>query len=114
MQLINNLNPETLRKILLFLSTQRGVPVTSLNANLRLFHDMGLDGDDAIELLHLYSKEFNVGLSHFHFSHYFGEEGALSPLRLVFRLFNTGNATEKKMPLTIRDLVNAVAIGDLK
>jgi acyl carrier protein len=41
----------------------------------RLMHDLGLNGDDAIEFMMEYGKRFNVDLSRFFANEYFDGEG---------------------------------------
>jgi acyl carrier protein len=114
MQQLNNvIDEQTNKKIIEFLSDQLSIVATSLHLNDRLFHDLGVDGDDAFELLQLYSKEFNIEINHFPFTDYFGNEGIGSPFNYIWRLITSGQARAKKKPLTIYDLINAAVIGKL-
>ncbi len=114
MQQPNNVIDEQInKKIIEFLSDQLSIAATSLHLNDRLFHDLGVDGDDAVELLQRYSKEFHVEINHFPFTDYFGNEGTGSPFSYIWRLFSIGQARAKKKPLAIFDLINAVAFGKL-
>lgn len=110
----NNTDQEIEAKVLKFISTYRSVPIAGLHLDLRLFHDLGIDGEDALEFIEQYSKEFNVKTDNFNFIEYFGEEGSLSPVTFILRLITTGRIQDKKLPLTIRDLVNAIRFGELK
>jgi hypothetical protein len=44
--------------------------------------DLGVDGDDAVELMEEFSKRFDVDLETFHIGEYFGCEGL--PPRFLF------------------------------
>jgi acyl carrier protein len=65
-----------------------------------LNHDLGIDGDDAAELLSEYAAAFGVDMSGFHFSKYFQGEP---------HLFNwwVPGPIAKLSPVTVRDLVEA-------
>jgi hypothetical protein len=65
----------------------------------RLLHDLGIDGDDAADLLRDYSTSFDVDMSGFDFDRFFGGEP---------HLFNFGDsgstAKDRWLPLTVEDL----------
>lgn len=63
---------------------------------------MGVAGDDGVELLLKYSKQFNVDISGFNFEDYFGSEG-LNPLDIIkLPLYLFG--VRKLKTLTVEDL----------
>ena len=94
-----------------FLSKEISVKENSIKSSDRLFHDLGVDGDDAYELLQHYSVAFNVDLTQFEFSDYFGEEGTGSLLGYIDRLFSTGQARAMKKPITVEDLIVSAKLG---
>ncbi|MBU2714257.1 DUF1493 family protein [Zooshikella harenae] len=86
---------------------------TKLTPSTRIFHDLGVDGDDAVELLEAYSEKFQVNLDKFSINQYFGEEAPLNPLDLVTYLLR-GKLQADKKPLTIKDLLDGIEKGHLK
>jgi acyl carrier protein len=70
-----------------------------LNLDTALNQDLGVDGDDACELLDAFAKKFGVDLSRFHYDRYFGSEAGGLPV------LGFGSSCA---PLTIRDLVQMV------
>ncbi|MBQ9578073.1 MAG: DUF1493 family protein [Ottowia sp.] len=86
------------------LSPERIQPQHSLN------FDLGVDGDDAEELLLAYREKFLVDMSGFDFHRYFDEEShALSLFLLLWRLLAGGE--KPKEPLFVRDLLRAAQLG---
>lgn len=70
--------------------------------------DLGITGDDAINLLNEYCRIFNVGINNFKFENYFLDEGqniALSIKRL-FRI-------NKKRQFSFEHLLNGINTGEL-
>ncbi len=57
-----------------FLSTQLSIPKKKIHLEDSLFHDLGIDGDDAIEVINEYSKRFDVSIANFNVDEYFGAE----------------------------------------
>ena len=47
------------------------------------FYQMGIDGDDAVELIEEFSERFGVDMSGFVCSRYFGPEAAWNPLIFI-------------------------------
>jgi len=68
--------------------------------------DLGITGDDAVELLLDYGKTLNVDLSKFDIRKYFTPEGD-TILPSIIRLF-TGKKEAKSAELTVGDLVKGV------
>lgn len=68
-----------------------GVDVEQISLDTAINLDLGVDGDDAAELLEAFSSRFAVDLATFRFDRYFGSEG-----------LGFGGSMA---PLTIRDLV---------
>lgn len=101
------------QRVIIFFCNHTGAKTSTLDLNSRLFHDLGIDGEDALELLDAFSKKFDVDVSQFPFSEYFGNEGAISPLDLVLKLLGKSPYNDKKF-LSVSDLINAVKLGVLK
>ncbi|PXX41537.1 DUF1493 family protein [Undibacterium pigrum] len=91
-----------------------GVPIQNLSDDTSLFHDLGMDGDDALEFMQEFSRRFHVDLAQFVHSDYFGAEAASNPLALVtglIGLISTTGCTATFHRLEIRDLVQTAMTG---
>jgi len=73
--------------------------------------DLGITGDDAVELIDNFSNEFNVDISGFEFDKYFQEEGSWF-FGWLSDFFNKGERLPR-IGLTINDLAEAVSTGKL-
>ena len=101
------------KKIKQLVAQETEVRVEKLALETRLLEDLGVDGDDAFELLEKYSETFKVDFSKFQFSKYFGQEAGLDILSIFFYLFFPSHIPQSE-PLTIQDLVDAANIGEIK
>jgi acyl carrier protein len=99
-------------QILDFLSKHLLIPKEKINLTDSLFHDLGVDGDDASDLLKEYSKSFNVSLVNFNINKYFGPEGT-SLINIIYELF-TRHSFKTIPRLTVQDLIIAVNLGWLE
>lgn len=88
------------------LAREQGYPVARITRTTRL-EDTGMDGDDAVEFLQAYKREFGVDLTAFRFYHHFGPEGC-NPFWLVVRPWW---ARVAHLPLTVGDLEDAARAG---
>ena len=113
MQQDSNNDKDLQKKVISFVSSFIGIRSESLHMESSLFHDLGVDGEDAVELLEAYSNKFNVDVREFPFLEYFGNEGVLSPFSLITKLV-TGRLKDNKKTLTISDLIQAVKSGSLQ
>ena len=84
-------------------STEQVTPRT------RLLHDLGIDGDDAVEILTDFSKRFGVDLSSLPFQRHFGSELGAG-IRWLVRKVLGGNAI-RLVPITLQDLIDAANQG---
>ncbi len=89
--------------IIKLISDQTGVKADQIFLETRLNQDLGINGDDADELLELYSEAFGVGMTGFHWSKYFRDE----PHWLNFWQWIPGLRGSKRDPISVRDLVEA-------
>ena len=78
-----------------------------LKLTTRVNHDLGLDGDDALEFMQTYADTYNIDLTNFVFLSYFGEEKGINPVALIRYLLK---GSELK-PLTIEMLMDASISG---
>ncbi len=96
-----------------FLSTFLGIKEEEINFADSLFHDLGVDGDDASELLKNYSSNFNVDIDDFEFENYFGVEASASLVQVIFKGLIKSDEHDRKK-LTVEDLANGVKLGRLE
>lgn len=96
--------------MILFLSKSLSVKEGDINLGSRLFHDLGVDGDDAKELMDNYADEFNVSLDGFDFNQYFGPENPISVIDLFLSFFKRNNQENIK-ELKVEDLIDAAESG---
>ncbi|MNN75417.1 hypothetical protein D3C81_1917210 [compost metagenome] len=90
-------------------------PSKGLSASTTLFGDLGVDGDDADELLAAFGKRFNVDLSTLDVGKHFGSESTW-PWAFFYwlRLWSRPGTPEQKAglsPISIADLVRAAESG---
>jgi hypothetical protein len=77
---------------------------SKLRPEADLFLDLGVDGDDAEDLLHRFREGLGVNLEALQFGRHFGPE-AFNPL--VFLLPGWWRSKRQRIPVTIADLVEA-------
>lgn len=99
--------PDLLPRLAALLEREQGYPSARVTRATRLSEDAGMDGDDAVEFLQAYAREFGVNLSAFRFYHHFGPEGC-NPWWLVVRPWW---ARVRHLPLTVGDLEDAARAG---
>jgi acyl carrier protein len=107
-----NVNSSNQTDVILFVSDQLSIPIEKINLNQSLFHDLGVDGDDAIELIEKYALKFHVAINEFNFDEHFGQEGAPSPLAFIIEFLFRKNYKQKKR-FTVADLVRGVGSGKI-
>ena len=95
-----------IQEIVSLLAKKTGLKVAELSLDARLLHDLGVDGDDARELILAFAHEFGVDISAFRFSKHFRSEPSLLNV-LWFLPSHKEERIERKVPVTIRDLVEA-------
>lgn len=79
-----------------------GLNECDISINHSLNFDLGIDGNDAVELIEFFSKEFEVDMSDFRFSVYFGPEIGLTPFSILMYFLSP---SKKKKPLKVADLI---------
>lgn len=102
-------------RVVAFVAEQRGVRAERLKPETTLFGDLGTDGDDGIELLADFAREFHVDMNGCDASRYFGSEG-LPPWFLFYWIilaFRRGTPEERArlQPIRIADLVRSAESG---
>jgi acyl carrier protein len=67
-------------EVMQFVANARGMSLGRIHPDSRLLEDLGLDGDDALELMLDFFERFHVSKDGFVFNQYFGPEAGWSPL----------------------------------
>jgi acyl carrier protein len=98
--------------ILRLLAQKTGRKPDNITNGARLLHDLGLDGDDAAEVIAEISKTLKVDISAFDYSKYFRSEPSLLSL-LWFLPSQRNEQVSKKRPITVAELINAAELGKL-
>ncbi len=105
-------NSDLRNRILNFVSDELRLAKEKLRLDASLSHEYGVDGDDAVEFLQLYSETFDVDLSGFEIEKYFYHEGSMSLVAFLFEWLS-GKKKAKKKFLTIKDLIDGAYKGRL-
>ncbi|AFD07247.1 DUF1493 family protein [Solitalea canadensis] len=99
---------DTIKK---FIVKQAAVTEIEVTECASLENDLGITGDDAVEFIIAFGKEFNVDVSKFSAAEYFEPEGdRIFPA--IIRLF-TGRQKAKQKDLIMKHLEKAVIAGRL-
>ena len=85
-----------------FLRKELRLPSSPLSATTRLLQDLGVDGDDGVELIQRFGQRFDVDLSEFQPSRHFGPEAGGNPLIWVWWVLS--RRWPKFVPITLADL----------
>ena len=96
-------------KVLQLVAKKTGLQLAKLTMDSRLLHDLGVDGDDAAELLTSFADEFRVDMTTFRFSKHFRPEPSLLDLISFLRSPHQDDLSTK-IPITLRDLADAATI----
>ena len=97
------------------LSQLSGLPPEKIRPESRIYHDLGINGDDADELLRAFAREFNVDLTEFPFDKFFSDEASVSlgPLWtwLLKLAGRQASDTGDRCQITLADLELAAELG---
>jgi len=109
------MHPATAEEVTEFIAKFAYTPLERLSASTTLFGDLGIDGDDADELLAAFGKHFDVEMSSLDVARHFGPENTW-PWTVIcwFMLWSRSGTPEQKArlsPITIADLVRAAKCG---
>jgi acyl carrier protein len=110
------------QQVIQFIARQISEKSEKISLETRINIDLGVDGDDAVKLFDEFSKHFKVDLSNFQYDKYFGSEGGVDLIGLVWMFYwidckvfrKTHNPSYSIEPITIQDLVEAAEIGRLE
>ena len=98
---------ETIEVVIRFVAEETGVEPSRITAATRLGEDLGVDGDDATDLMAAFASRFSVDLGEFDHSLHFGPEAGWSPFS-VFRVFTD---QEDLQPVTVGQMAEAAEKG---
>lgn len=105
------MSTEIFQKIRTFIVKETGVKPSKITLDAELEDDLGISGDDTVDLLTAFSKEFNVDISRFRARDYIRPEGD-SILPEIIRTF-TGTKSAVRKGLRIEHLEKAAITGSL-
>jgi len=73
-------------RVVSFTADQIGMTPEEIRLDSRLLHDLGMDGDDAVEFFEKFSERFHVDVTALgnRWSQHFGSEGGVNPVLLAF------------------------------
>jgi hypothetical protein len=102
-------------QVVSFVAQERCAPQHRVRMDSTICGELGVDGDDAAELIEEFAKHFSVDLSGYDHKRYFGPEGfnpfAMLWVLLLQLLGRTPEQAAGLCPLTVGDLVAAAAAG---
>ena len=98
----------TLQEVINLVADQTGVSPSRITASTRIGEDLGVDGDDASDLLEAFASHFHVDLDRFEFSRHFGPEAGANPFCYLYCFF-TGRG--RLAPVTVGQLAEAAERG---
>jgi len=99
--------------VLNVLARKTGSDANKISMESRLLHDLGLDGDDAIEAIQEISDKCSMDIAGFDAKQYFCGEPTLLSL-LWFLPSQKRNRISEKRPITVGQLVEAARRGCLR
>ncbi len=104
---------ETVNNVKDFLCVELTLQKSDIDMEASINLDLGVDGDDARELLHKYESMFNVDLSDFVFEEYFGPEASFNPFSWLLNLLPGKVKQNKFKKLLVKDFVEGAIRGKL-
>ncbi len=105
------MNEEILDKLKFFIIKQTSVKGEEVTRDAGIEEDLGIYGDDAVDLLTAYSKAFNVDVTRFMAADYFSDEG--DPILPAIIRFLKNKKKRKAKILTVGHLEKGIIAGRL-
>ncbi len=103
------------KRVIEFIAAQSATSISRISPATTLFGDLGIDGDDAGDLLEAFVATFHVDLSQFEFTEHFGTEGlgCSFPVFWFLAIFGSGSPEQRVglKAISISDLVQAARSG---
>lgn len=99
-----------------FIAREVNIPCDRISSATTLFGDLGLDGADGWDLIDAFGMEFDVDLSDFNHTYYFGPEGAANPVTLIYSfvqeilLRRDPHDVWGLTPITVQDLMHIAEV----
>ena len=90
-----------------FIINQRWEYPFELNRTSRLYEDLGIYGDDAVDFFIAFQKEFSVDLTEFHLDRFFKDDG-------ISLLFWKRKKVDTRKSITLEALEKAIEKGYLR
>jgi hypothetical protein len=106
-------NQDLYDHLVALVATHTGRKKDTIQLNSRLFHDLGVDGADADNLLAAVRDTFAIDFSRFDFDRHFGPELPFNPFSWLWcflfdrEQLNAAGTAWKKVPITVADLYAA-------
>jgi hypothetical protein len=101
---------DVVKQVFDLVARKAGTTADLIGPNVRILHDLGIDGDDADDLLRELSERCQIDLTSFEFSRYFRSEPSLLSL-FWFLPSQRKERLQNKVPLTVSDLIRAANTG---
>ena len=89
-----------------FLCREVQVGHAEIKADTQLQHDLGVDGDDGLDLIEAFARKFGVDFAGFDCTQHFGPEGMP-----IFSLWLWGRSRPRFIPITVADLEASIRAG---
>ncbi|MDD2793077.1 MAG: DUF1493 family protein [Sediminibacterium sp.] len=105
------MNEEIFIKLKEFIVEQAAVEETEVLHDAKIEDDLGITGDDAIDFLIAYGRNFNVDVTKFMAADYFDSEG--DPILPAIIRWVTGKKKQKNKVLTVAHLEKGILAGKL-
>ncbi|MBC7688235.1 MAG: DUF1493 family protein [Aquabacterium sp.] len=105
------MSEEIFDKLKTFVIKQAAVEDEEVTRNAGIEEDLGIYGDDAVDLLIAYGKTFNVDVTKFMAADYFSNEG--DPILPAIIRFLTNKKKRKTKVLTVGHLEKGILAGRL-
>jgi acyl carrier protein len=105
------MNDEIFDRLKAFVIKQAAVEDEEVTREAGIEEDLGVYGDDAVDLLIAYGKTFNVDVTKFMAADYFSAEG--DPILPAIIRFLTGKKKKKNKILTVGHLEKGIIAGRL-
>jgi hypothetical protein len=101
---------EILKNLIKLVSESTGLNQDVLNRNTRISSDLGIDGDDVLELIEAINIRYPLNFDGFVFENYFTPESEINTFKSLFNYFS------KKIPshnyeVTLGDIENWIKNG---
>ena len=93
------------KRVLATIANETGCRVSKLLPQMDVCRDLGVDGDDAHELLLRLSNEFEIAMEGMEFNRHFGPEAGFNPLALM--LPSWWRWPRERIPVRVADLIEA-------